>query len=421
MGVLGGIVIACTAGDDDDVTTDTSAHTEGAPLADAPSILWANESFEDFERIAGNGATYLPLDHPLVVRLQFWADAMYAAAAKEQPAIAARVPSPKVAIQRSNVQNAWVSPLPTGWPFWGRIDDPDGGAPQNGAHLMVDMHARVQRVPWTVREMTPTLEDQNALFGFLNSSFEKCRLTTSTGGMAFTDCIPRGSSNLGGKFGYVAVSRWFTMTTGRIAFFRTEEENLATMGHELGHYFRAHPATPRDRFNYFYSLDDRTPGKPKPDMRFWAETEKARAKTLDAGASYVDERILMKDNRLGFYTTEQEADELGMENLMNIGFPPTLIQDKQLHAMQGAGAASDEYAKCIAMRAADWKDAQGNPLDVDVGSLADEHHDNCFRVFNADREMAIHHYVVTAPKPVPPGPSWEEALAAATAPPDAAL
>lgn len=412
--LLGLLALAACTSPLEDIDSATTDHTAGEPLVDAPSVVWANESFDEYVRFGGNGGvTYLPEDHLLVQRLQFWADALYEAARARQPDIASRVPSPRIAIQKSNVQNAWCSSIFTGWPLEAHVDGVDPATTSDSAHLATSMFGITTRIARPAREVAAG--DADALFAFWNSRFDGCRFGLENGSVVYRGCRSGNDAvNAGGHFGFNAVSRWVTLTSGRIAFFHAEEENVATLAHELGHYFRAHSAIPRDQFDYFYSLDDLSPSKPTPDPRFLAETQAAREKILQPGAGFFAENELMKTQHLGFYTTEQEADELGLELLAAIGLSPDLIAQKQLHAMQNApppDSTGTPYAECVRLRAAGWKDEAGHPVSVPVGRPSDVHHDNCFRVFNADREQSIHHYVRMGAPPVPPG-NWDEALAA---------
>ena len=60
--------------------------------------------------------------------------------------------------------------------------------------------------------------------------------------------------------------------------------------------------------------------------------EKIRSEAWD----YAEENALMKEKGLGFYTTEQEADEIALELLSKVGIPPGVAIDKILDNLKMA-------------------------------------------------------------------------------------
>lgn len=103
------------------------------------------------------------------------------------------------------------------------------------------------------------------------------------------------------------------------------------------------------------------------------------------------------DRQLGFYTMEQEADELALEILAAAGRAPEsaiamlfllgeeLGRSAETHAGREIG-----LAECQTLRAAAWRDPSGQPVFIPVGRHDDPHHSICYRVFNMDREIAAH-------------------------------
>lgn len=127
----------------------------------------------------------------------------------------------------------------------------------------------------------------------------------------------------------------------------------------------------------------------------------------------------MSTGTFGWYTEEQEADEIGLELAARAGIDPnTVIQNnvrtyEQLDALyKNAGVdRGDEVTMetCKKWLAAGFteKAADGTkqPIRVPIGSLSDNHHDGCYRIYNMWRESKRHQYVVAPPLPAL-SPSW---------------
>ena len=101
-------------------------------------------------------------------------------------------------------------------------------------------------------------------------------------------------------------------------------------------------------------------------------------------------------SHIGYYTTEQEADEIATEWLAALGYSPALLGDMVLEDMAHIQAMSNElelgYQACAALRKAGWQNSAGAFEFPPLGSLNDQHHSSCFRAFNIDREIAAHKY-----------------------------
>jgi len=124
---------------------------------------------------------------------------------------------------------------------------------------------------------------------------------------------------------------------------------------------------------------------------------------------------------LGWYTTEQEADDLAAEWLDGIGIDPKaliessiklakLANEKSRRLQPGTvtGTVTGDY--CEALYHNDWKNPDGKPAVVPVSNWGDVHHSGCFRAFNTAREIAIHNLTkhTTTPRPTPEGLPWDK-------------
>src|SRR5687768_10676986 len=78
----GATLLACSIAGDD-AESQEADHTEGEPTFAQHDWLWANESEAEFKDNAkaeadatgwGGPADFLPADHPMTLRLQWWVD-----------------------------------------------------------------------------------------------------------------------------------------------------------------------------------------------------------------------------------------------------------------------------------------------------------------------------------------------------------
>jgi hypothetical protein len=96
--------------------------------------------------------------------------------------------------------------------------------------------------------------------------------------------------------------------------------------------------------------------------------------------------------RVGYYTTEEEADNLAMQWLPTLGFPPSLALDQWwTYAAYRKGSEQEtpynfSYERCLALYKAvpAWTE-DGRLVPVPVGSYGQDHHSSCFRIHNLHR------------------------------------
>lgn len=111
------------------------------------------------------------------------------------------------------------------------------------------------------------------------------------------------------------------------------------------------------------------------------------------------------DAKLGHYTTEQEADELAVEILSNLGLGAETAVDVEMAFLpeeEDLGGWVLGRDRCEKMRANNWVDPDGyyNSLVLPIGNYSEQHHSACFRAFNASREIAAHGYQRRAKSPL---------------------
>ena len=121
--------------------------------------------------------------------------------------------------------------------------------------------------------------------------------------------------------------------------------------------------------------------------------------------------------KIGQYTTEQEADDLSVEWLVDIGFDPYFAVES--HKALGAGSAPRlggfvmGMDDCEALYNANWFNDQEKYQFVPVGDYAEVHHSQCYRMFNLTREIEAHGWRATTQPNMPQGMKWESLQALA--------
>ena len=447
--------IACSVMGDE-AGSQESDHTEGEPTYGKYTWLWADETTEEFKENANNGGgwdvpEYVEQDHPMSQRLQFWVDTMDAALRKAHPEALKNTPKPLVLIKKDSQPNAWVSFIPVAWDIPVRLEsdkdasapplavdagDADGGEagadaapppppekPEANELLLTRTGTVTSRSDLKPFNRTFDKEKLGELLKYSNDGYAKCRLAVEDNRIQMNAACEGKSvrETRSKRFAYYATGKHVTFTTGYIFELLDEDRIVSTLAHELGHFYRSHANMPSDVTNYFYSLEGGNHGtKPPPDPRFLEQTMKAREKLRNSsgwGADYEEENKFMAEKNLGFYTIEQEADEIALEIVSLIGIPPGAAIDKVLVAQKAGEAAWGgedtgiiKWKECAQLRDRGFKDENGKWVTVPVGDLSDSHHSWCFRAFNMQREIEAHKYKL-GDRPTPPGEEFSKLLA----------
>lgn len=120
------------------------------------------------------------------------------------------------------------------------------------------------------------------------------------------------------------------------------------------------------------------------------------------------------EQKIGFYTVEQEADEASLEWLALIGIQPTAGVETYL-TLAGDSTESSFGGfiwggkVCKDLYRNHWKDEHGNAVVVPIGNFAESHHSSCFRAYNADLEIQAHQYPIGQSDTIAAtGISWKE-------------
>ncbi|MEY4631520.1 MAG: hypothetical protein RIQ81_1640 [Pseudomonadota bacterium] len=107
------------------------------------------------------------------------------------------------------------------------------------------------------------------------------------------------------------------------------------------------------------------------------------------------------DKRVGYYTQEQEADEVATEWLGEIGIDPKAAAETFLRIGKWSESEGSKASASLLETPADhceklyqngWSDDNGKFTFVAIGNFTDPHHHTCYRAFNVDREIRAHNY-----------------------------
>jgi hypothetical protein len=121
-------------------------------------------------------------------------------------------------------------------------------------------------------------------------------------------------------------------------------------------------------------------------------------------------------SQIGFYTDEEEADDMGAELLALLGIDPSIQVDRELARLKNLEQQQDNhkdniignlsYATCKMLRENNWKVADDQLIYIHMGATYSDHHSTCYRAFNVAQEIVSHQYVLGRLPLLPPGPDF---------------
>lgn len=104
---------------------------------------------------------------------------------------------------------------------------------------------------------------------------------------------------------------------------------------------------------------------------------------------------------LGYYTYEQEADEMALEILSYVHVPFKSMAEAYFElfaAVQRDPVLGETpYNVCRYLFDHEWTAKNGTPVTVPIGAWYDVHHSMCYRIYNLDQEFDAHGYKVDRP------------------------
>lgn len=183
-------------------------------------------------------------------------------------------------------------------------------------------------------------------------------------------------------------------------------------------------------------MDYRALGSPRLEEGITLQNALGRlndiAAKLDDKAKAFLEKV--QANRIGLYTTEQEADEMGLDIATKAGIEPQAVIDAWVDEMRAidhmfgtlygaeywasyqASTGDLDAESCKKLLDAGFmttdESGQPKPHVVVIGQLDEPHHGSCYRLYNLWREQKAHGYVA-GPAPAPLSPPWSEIQAEA--------
>lgn len=125
----------------------------------------------------------------------------------------------------------------------------------------------------------------------------------------------------------------------------------------------------------------------------------ANAVKLDTKEASLVKQV--KQNRIGLYTIEEEADDIALELSARMGIAPADVLASWQEFMGAIAQAVppeyqqqylDENTSCAAQLASGFVDTDGQPTFVPIGDLSEPHHSDCYRLFNFWREAKLRGY-----------------------------
>ena len=179
-------------------------------------------------------------------------------------------------------------------------------------------------------------------------------------------------------------ANWIVVYEGMLE--KTSEQLKATLAHELAHYYKAHQLVGQG-YDFFYQIGQPKASKPLDSELFELASQVKQIKPADF---YSSGRSVLKQahlNKLGYYTAEQEADELALSYLSAIGENPKSMIDSLFDSLKSNSSEDNSsrslpagvvlgYQNCLNAYNA------GFPEVVGVGYYYVPHHSTCFRIYN---------------------------------------
>ena len=100
---------------------------------------------------------------------------------------------------------------------------------------------------------------------------------------------------------------------------------------------------------------------------------------------------------IGWYTTEQEADEIAAEFIASVGIDPTkatagLWDLFKYVTSRNVKPTGVDYPTCLKLASNNFGFGTGSVRTVSLGDWSEIHHDLCYRIYNSSRDLFAHNY-----------------------------
>lgn len=365
--------------------------------------MWHEMTFDEYSQLH-TGVAILSSDDKLTIRLQYWLDELYADFLKVNPDLSGVVPRPLVVVAAQTYNNAFSAVVPVRYPIPIHITDaaPAAGSenvfaaaitplvlptnPANGKFFLRKIPSCTSGEVNCV-DAKKHIDDLAKYASWLNESVLPCKFSTGTASLtaALSDCVggvnPFAPATQADSLVGAATSNFILLGSAIIDLAVQEEEAVAILAHEFSHFTKSHTALMdlTKRFDYPYVENDANRlRKPVADY----------TKTPGPG--------------VGYYTFEQEADELMVERLARLGIDPAFGAVSMIHFLEfsertvSTSAQTLNSQQCTAARnlTPRWTDSRGRLVKVPLGPLKDPHHSPCYRAYNMDQQIRVHAFPV---------------------------
>ncbi len=167
-----------------------------------------------------------------------------------------------------------------------------------------------------------------------------------------------------------------------------------------------------------FSEMHRTRQQTLPLVRLFSECTKSASDKRKAADSLSGSLVL---RGISWYTTEQEADEIGAELISSVGIDAQKASShlwslfKYVYEKK-ANVMGVDYLTCQNLAKNNFGFGTGSVRTVALGEWADNHHDLCYRIYNVTRDVLAHNYKTDASKRPQFSTTWDEVLKTLPAP-----
>ncbi len=366
-------------------------HKTGKVPLRTEHFLWQKQTLDEFKRdvlprmfVSAKESDLVPESDPKSKLIQGAINRAHEYIVKKYPSLS-HVPRPQAALFTDPLPNAFVETVRS------CFEKPVllGGSSDKAEFEDAVRITRNGSIADTenCRIVEPTLMNEVIQFG--NSLSHGCKIGEKGGALALSGkCKINPYFNKfarARRFSFERISSVIYFSTGLFENIKDENLVLFIVMHELAHYYRAHPLLPEADFITYYSVGEKnSTACPLPDSQLsrMAQEEK-----------WAELTQVMNEKRLGYYTYEQEADELALEFLSDLGMPTGIGSEaimQMLKQTKKVGPSELDYEACSELRKNKWLSADKKSAYVPIGNLADPHHSLCYRAYNLDRERDAH-------------------------------
>ena len=139
-------------------------------------------------------------------------------------------------------------------------------------------------------------------------------------------------------------------------------------------------------------------------LRLSGVIAQAKVDTMQAKVDTMQARVSLQNSKIGWYTKEQEADDVATQLMTSVGIPVETLESmffkilKQREAGRGSnnlGLDVLNYETCMTAYKSGFSSPDFQQKYVKIGKYdEDNHHSECYRIFNAFRIRRTEHFVL---------------------------